>query len=69
MWTALKALAEKYPVKPMSSACTCGTPRHDATRPIVHDDGWHVTCLACGAEWVEFRLTGRSPGQAAVARP
>lgn len=55
MWSKLKCLAETLPVKMRSSACGCGTPRHDATRAIVHQgEGWHVTCLACGAQWVEW---------------
>jgi hypothetical protein len=40
-------------VRPMSSACACGTERHDATRPLAFPGGWLVTCLACRHRWLE----------------
>lgn len=55
-WSKLKELAEVLPVRPMSSSCSCGAGRHDASRAVAYPDGWHVTCLACRAEWVEWAL-------------
>jgi hypothetical protein len=42
-------------VRRMCSNCTCGDTRHDSTRPICFPSGWRVTCLACGAQWLELR--------------
>lgn len=58
VWSKLKCLVERgVPVRPMSSDCACGHPRHDHTRAFVHPDGWDVSCLRCGARWIEWRLS------------
>jgi hypothetical protein len=67
-WSKLKCIAEVVDVRPMSSDCTCGDPRHAGTRAIVHPDGWHVTCLTCGAEWVEYQLREVTAAAAAQRR-
>lgn len=51
-WSDLKMMAETAPVKPKGSKCGCvpwtGELRFD------HDGGQQVSCLSCGALWVEW---------------
>lgn len=57
LWSSLAA---KLPEKPMSSDCDCDSKRYDKTQAIVYEEGWHVTCLKCAAQWLEKRL-GSAP--------
>lgn len=63
MKTPWSKLVATLPEKPMSSDCACDSQRYDKTRAIVYDEGWHVTCLKCAAQWVEHQLSGSRQGR------
>lgn len=55
-WGNLKMIAENVPVRPQDSVCTCERSKSSTLLRTPHgEDGWHVCCLGCGTQWVEWK--------------